>query len=215
MTIAVISDIVGSRSLSDRSAAQRTLDAAIARIEIDLPLALRPLSPTVADEEQGTYERLDDALASLLLLQLALPDGIQCRFGIGIGEVHAVDSVSGTLEDGTGWWAARAAIEAAHAKQQRAAPSARTWVVAAEGEDAGMHSAASLANAYLLARDELVGAMSERTRRLVYGRCLRVTQRELADREGITQPAVSQALAGAGAGSVVEGFVALRRAAAA
>ena len=213
MAVAVISDIVGSRSLPDRSAAQRTLDAAIARIEVDLPIALRPLTPTVADEEQGTYEHLDDALVSLLMLQLALPDGIQCRFGIGIGEVYAVDSPGGTIEDGTGWWAARAAIEAVHAKQQRTAPSARTWVVAAEGEDAGMRTAVSLANAYLLARDELIGAMSERTRRLVYGRCLRVTQRALAAEEGITQPAVSQALAGAGAGSIVEGFVALRKAA--
>lgn len=75
-----------------------------------------------------------------------------------------------------------------------------------------MHSAALLANAYLLARDELVGAMNERTRRLVYGRCLGVTQRELAVSEGITQPAVSQALTSAGAGAVVEGFVALQTA---
>ncbi|MET0734630.1 MAG: SatD family protein [Microbacterium sp.] len=213
MTIAVISDIVGSRRLPDRSAAQRVLDETIARIESDLPLAARPLHPTVADEEQGAYDSLGDALASLLLLQLALPDGVECRFGIGIGEVREVKTTSGAIEDGSGWWAARAAIDTVHAKQQRAAPSARTWVVAAQGEDASMHTAAALANAYLLSRDELVGAMSERTRRLVYGRCLRTTQKELAAAEGITQPAVSQALAGAGAGSVVEGFVALRSAA--
>ncbi|SDH35066.1 SatD family protein [Microbacterium pygmaeum] len=212
MTIAVISDIVGSRRLVDRSASQRVLDDTIARIEADLPLAARPFHPTVADEEQAAYDDLPAALASLLLLQLALPDGIECRFGIGIGEVRAVTTGTGTIEDGSGWWAARAAIDTVHAKQQRAAPSARTWVVAAEGEDAGMHSAALLANAYLLARDELVGAMNERTRRLAYGRCLGVTQRELADGEGITQPAVSQALTGAGAGAVVEGFVALRTA---
>jgi SatD family (SatD) len=210
MTIAVISDIVGSRRLADRDEAQRVLDETIARVEIDLPLAATNFRPTVADEEQATYGTIEDALASLLLLQLALPDGIECRFGIGVGEIRAVATSSGSIQDGSGWWAARAAIDEVHAKQQRAAPSARTWVVAAEGEDAGMHRAAALANAYLLARDELVGAMSQRTRRLVYGRCLRVTQRELAEAEGITQPAVSQALAGAGAGAVVEGFFALR-----
>lgn len=209
MTIAVISDIVGSRRLADRASAQRLLDDAIARVQADLPLAVQPLRLTVGDEEQGTYARLEDALASLLLLQLALPDGIQCRFGLGIGEVREIDSVGGVIADGPGWWAARAAIETVHAKQLRAAPSARTWVVAGQGEDASMHTAA-MANAYLLARDELVAAMSERTRRLVYGRCLGVTQRELARVEGITQPAVSQALTSAGAGSVVEGFLALR-----
>lgn len=209
MTIAVISDIVGSRRLADRASAQRLLDHAIARVQADLPLAVQPLRLTVGDEEQGTYARLEDALASLLLLQLALPDGIECRFGLGIGEVHEIDSVGGVIADGPGWWAARTAIETVHAKQLRAAPSARTWVVAGRGEDASMHTAA-MANAYLLARDELVAAMSERTRRLVYGRCLGVTQRELAQVEGITQPAVSQALTSAGAGSVVEGFFALR-----
>ena len=63
-----------------------------------------------------------------------------------------------------------------------------------------------MANSYLLARDQLVGAMSERTRRLTYGRCHGVTQRALAAAEGITQSAVSQALATSGASAVIEGF---------
>jgi len=62
------------------------------------------------------------------------------------------------------------------------------------------------ANAYVLARDELVSAMSGRTRRLTYGRCLGRTQRELAEAEGITQPAVSQALSAAGSAALVAGF---------
>ena len=164
----------------------------------------------MADEEQGTYATLDAALASLLLLQLALPDEIQCRFGIGIGEVRRVESRTGNIEDGSGWWAARAAIDTVHAKQQRAAPSARTWVVASPGEDAGVHRNVALANAYLLARDQLVGAMTERERRLTYGRCIGRTQNDLAKAEGITQPAVSQALGGAGAHAILEGFALLR-----
>ena len=210
MTIAVISDLVGSRRLADRNAAQLALDSAVERVDEDLPLALRRLRPTVADEEQGTYATLEDALASILLLQLALPEPIQCRFGVGIGEVRPVESRSGTIEDGSGWWAARAAIEIVHAKQQRAAPSARTWVVASPGEDAGVHRNVALANAYLLARDQLVGAMTERERRLTYGRCLGRTQKDLAREEGITQPGVSQALGSAGAHAILEGFALLR-----
>src|SRR6478609_3258967 len=173
MVIATIADIIGSRRFADRGEAQRLIDTAIADVEKQLPLALEPIRPTVGDELQGVYASLDDALASLLLVQLAFPDGVECRFGLGIGAVDAFDSASGRLQDGPGWWAARSAIETVQAKQQRAAPSARTWVVASPDEDAGVHTAAALANSYLLARDHLVGGMNERARRLTLGRCLR------------------------------------------
>lgn len=209
MSIVVIADIVGSRRLADRASAQHALDDAIARVQRDLPVAIQPLRPTVGDEQQGIYPTLASALASLLLLQLALPDDVQCRFGVGIGRIQLLSSAAGEIPEGPGWWSARDAIETVHATQQRAVPTARTWVVASTEEDEAMHSAVSLANAYLLARDELVSAMNERARRLTYGRCRGVTQRELAHAEGITQPAVSQALAAAGAPAVVAGFLAL------
>ncbi|MFT4220921.1 MAG: SatD family protein [Microbacterium sp.] len=207
MPIAAIADIVGSRLLADREAAQRALDEAIDRVERDLPVSERRLRPTVGDEQQGVYASLDAALASLLLIQLALPDGIQCRFGLGIGPMESVPSASGGIPDGPGWWAARAAIDTVHRMQQRAAPTARTWVGAAPGLADGIH----VVNAYLLARDEIVAGMAERTRRLAYGRCFGATQRDLAEREGVTQSAVSQALATAGAHAVVQGFGLLRQ----
>lgn len=206
MPIAVTADIVGSRGLADRGAAQAVLDAAIARAEEALPLAVRALSPTVGDEQQAVYDSLDAAMAALLLLQLTLPDGVECRFGVGIGRIGTVPSASGGIPDGPGWWAARHAIETVHGLQQRTVPSARTWVEASEEEAPDVHDDARRANAYLLARDGLVIAMSERARRLTYGRCLGVTQRELAQAEGITQSAVSQTLASAGSAAVVEGF---------
>lgn len=213
MTVAVTADIVGSRRLPDRGAAQLILDNTIARVEDAMPLAERPLRPTVGDEQQAVYSSLDAALASLLLLQLALPDGVECRFGVGIGSVGTVASIAGDIADGPGWWAAREAIDTVHALQQRTAPRARTWIVAAV--DAGAHeaTAARLANCYLLTRDHLIGAMTQRTRLLAYGRCLGVTQRDLAREEGITQSAVSQLLATSGARAVVEGFQLLRAAA--
>ncbi len=209
MSITVIADIIGSRRLADRAAAQHTLDKAIARVQHDLPVAIQPLQPIVGDELQAVYRTLPEALASLLLLQLTLPDDVQCRFGVGIGRIETVPAAGGEIPEGPGWWAARDAIDTVHTTQQRAVPGARTWVLASPEEDEAMHSAVSLANAYLLARDELVSAMNERTRRLTSGRCRGVTQRELAHAEGITQPAVSQALAAAGAPAVVAGFHAL------
>lgn len=201
--MAVIADIVGSRKLTDRSGVQRAIDEAVARVERDLPLAERPLLPVVGDELQGVYPALSAAMASILLLRLALPDGVECRYGIGLGALGEVPSAAGPLAEGPGWWAARAAIEHVHALQDRTIPGARTWVAAAEGE---AETPARLANAYLLARDQLVSDMTARTRRLVYGRMLGATQARLARDEGITQSAVSQALATAGAAAVIEGF---------
>lgn len=206
MVIATIADIVGSRRLADRGAAQRAIDTAIAAIEEQLPLALEPLRPTVGDELQGVFTSLDGALATTLLVQLALPDIVQCRFGLGVGATGLVASASGDIPDGPAWWAARAAIDHVHALEQRTVPSARTWVVAHDEEPDAAHEAARRADLYLLARDQLVGGMSERARRLTYGRCFGVTQRELAAQEGITQSAVSQLLAASGAAAVVEGF---------
>lgn len=210
MVIAVLADIVGSRRLDDRTAAQRVLDDTIARVEGDLPLATQPLTPTVGDEQQGVYLELSDAMVSLLMIQLRLPDGIAFRFGIGVGEVRPVESVHRELADGPGWYAARAAIETVHAREGRAVPRTRSWIVGAPGQDEVMESTIAASNAYLLVRDELVGAMSERERRLTYGRLLGRSQQELAAEEGITQPGVSKSLRTAGAAALIEGVAALR-----
>ena len=210
MAVAVIADIIGSRALPDRGAAQRVLDDTIVRVEGDLPVAVRGLRPVFSDELQGEFDTVEAALAFVLMLQLALPDDIGCRFGVGIGSVRLVASAGGDLPEGPAWWSAREAIEIVHEKQQRSVPGARTWIVPAAEEPASVHRQVDLANAYLLARDQLVVAMTERTRRLVYGRCRGLTQRQLAAEEGISQPAVSQALASAGASAVIGGFELLR-----
>jgi hypothetical protein len=203
MAVAVIADIVGSRAASDRAAIQRDIDETIVRVERDHPLAEQALRPVVGDELQGTYPTLEAAMASLLLVRLALPDGVECRYGIGVGAMGLVPSRSGDLPEGPGWWAAREAIESVAADQRRAIPGARTRVSAAEGEDT---RPVHLANAYLFARDQLVGEMTGRARRLAYGRIGGQTQAQLAEEEGISQSAVSQALASAGVAALIEGF---------
>lgn len=210
MTVAVIADIVGSRELDDRAGAQRAIVDAVARVEADAPMAAAPLTAVVGDEFQGEFPTIGAATASLLLLRLQLPDGVDCRFGVGVGDVRPVELGDRTIPEGPAWWAARAAIERVEALQHRAAPLARTWIEAAEGQDATMLETIAVANAYVLSRDQLVSSMSQRTRRLTYGRCLGRSQRDLAAHEGITQSAVSQALASAGSSAVVEGFLALR-----
>ncbi|HWT32226.1 MAG TPA: SatD family protein [Microbacterium sp.] len=210
MVVTVIADIVGSRRLADRTAAQLAFDETIARVEKQHPLADQPLTPTVGDEQQGVYRRLSQAMTSLLLLQLALPEGLEFRFGIGIGTVTPVGSAHGELSDGPGWWAAREAIEYVHARQHRAVPGMRTWIVGAAGQDEVMDTVVAASNAYLLARDDLIAHMSDRERRIAYGRASGLSQRALAEQEGITQPSVSKALRGSGANALIEGLAALK-----
>ena len=206
MTVAVIADIVGSRKLPDRAAAQHELDAAIDRAEAARPLALQRLAPTVGDELQGVYRSLGDAVISTLMLQLALPAGIECRFGVGVGELTTIPTAKGAVSEGPGWWAAREAIDLVHEKQQRTAPLARTWIVAASGQDEVMSSTIGPLNSYLLVRDQLVGSMSERERRLTYGRAIGTSQRDLAIEEGISQPSISKSLRAAGSAAILDGL---------
>lgn len=208
MAIAVTADIIGSRQLADRNAAQRAFDETIAAVERDFPLATHGLRPTVGDEQQAVYPTLEAALGAILLLRLALPDGVEFRYGVGMGDIGRVRSTTSTqgISDGPGWWAARSAVEHVEVLQRRAAPQARSWIIAHESVAAEHAQTVDWANAHLLTRDEIVGAMSERVRRLTYGRCLSRTQRELAAAEGITQSAVSQSLSTSGAAAIVEGF---------
>lgn len=207
MATVVIADIVRSRDIRDRTVAQRELEAALARVAEALPVTATPLAPTVGDELQGIYPDLPAVVATTLLLRLTLPEQVDCRFGVGIGQVEEIPSTAGVLSEGPAWWAAREAIETVEGLARRTAPTARTWV--RDADDAASELI-RLTNAGLLARDSMIGRMSDRARRLTFGRCLGRTQQELAEEEGISQSAVSQALATSEAAALVEGYRVLR-----
>jgi hypothetical protein len=113
------------------------------------------------------------------------------------------------VQDGSGWWLARSAIDEAHRREKSRTPSVRGWFRAADG-DAAIEP---LVNAYLLGRDQIVGSMSERGRRLASGTMLGRLQGELAEAEGITQSAVSQGLRRSGGASLIAAIDELREAA--
>ena len=209
MVAALIADIVASRELDDRPAAQRALEETLAEVAGVAPPAERPLVPTVGDELQGIYPDLSAAVAATLLLQLALPEQIELRFGIGVGDVEDIPSARGVLSEGEAWWAARSAIEEVEHLSRRAAPTARTRVAAPASAPAEVRELVRVANSGLLARDRAVAQLSPRVRRILYGRWLGRTQQEIAEAEGIGQSAVSQAIAAADGGALIEGLRAL------
>ena len=197
--VAVIADLVDSKNISDRRSAQESIAAAFALVDALVPHD-QSMRATVGDEFQAVYSTVARALEATLLARLALPAGIDCRFGLGLGQVIDVgDGIAGSVQDGSGWWLARDAINQAHAREDSRTPSVRAWFSAGDGDVARE----GLVNAYLLARDHVVGSMTERSRRLVFGSMLGSSQGELAEAEGITQSAVSQSLRRSGGVSLI------------
>src|SRR5690242_10256453 len=152
---AVIGDLVGSRRAEDRAAIHRSLVEALAATNRLVP-AEQDLEPTVGDEFQGAYARLEAAAHAALVVRLHLMPLADARAGIGLGEARTIDPHrTPRIQDGPAWWAARAAL--VHLGRPRSA-GLRTWY---DGEGA------SAENAYLLARDALVDRLSERGRRML------------------------------------------------
>ncbi|KQR06790.1 hypothetical protein ASF74_05415 [Arthrobacter sp. Leaf145] len=189
--VALIVDIVNSRKLRDRLGAQRSIRSVFEDAHNEYP-ALKPLWPTVGDEFQAVFETLGDALLTTALVRLALPEDVDCRFGLGRGETADVDaSTPVAIQDGSAWWNAREAIEATHRREHKNEPYLRSWFVSSNPREAGTMA---LVNSFILLRDSLISSMRPRDRRLTVGALLGSSQLDLAQREGISQSAVSQSL---------------------
>lgn len=126
MSVALLVDVVSSRAADRGELHERLLAAAAATNEAVPPS--HPLRPTVADELQGVYDSLGEALAASYALRLELAPRWDVRFGIGGGEVRTVDDGLG-IQDGSAWWRAREAIDWVHQQAERKGyESARTAI---------------------------------------------------------------------------------------
>ncbi len=215
----VIGDLVGSRGAPNRRALHRAVEKALVSVNATVP-AVTELRVTVGDEFQGAYATLGAAIEAALRVRLELLPAADVRVGIGRGPVQLLDAERG-IEDGPGWWAARAAIVAVEQAAGRAATRhLRTAYRAAPdgggaargaGDDDGAgggpgarDDTADAVNAALLCRDHLVGSLSQRSIRLLRGLMdPHTTQSELATLEGISASAVSQRVRADGIGAVL------------
>jgi hypothetical protein len=193
----LIGDVVGSRDAGSRAALHARLEALVAHVNAETAPVV-PLRITVGDEYQGCWSTVGQALVALRMLRLdGLPD-VDLRHGLGWGEVTVL-SEAPRVEDGPGWWAARAAIEYAAAEARRPGlRHVRTAFRLAEavpgaerpGENRGLDEHA--VNAALMLRDQLLGGLSERSLSVLRGLLEGRTQREIAEAEGVSASAVSQ-----------------------
>ena len=217
---AVIADIVGSRTLTDRADAQRIFEAALERASEGLALLQAPY-PTVGDEFQAVAYTLEDALLLTLRAQLLLPPQLQLRFGIGAGRIEEFASgvhrqapargrgaESAALQDGSAWWAARAAINRAHDVQDASNPFIRTWfMVHASVESEFSSHCQTCINAMLSLRDHSILKLSARHRRITASLLLGKTQVEIARAEKLSQQAISDFARGTGAGLIQSSLI--------
>ncbi len=180
---ALIGDLVGSRRLADRAAAQRRVDAVLADVE-QRSHGVQRLEVTVGDEFQGAFSTLGEASGAALLVRLGLLPEVDVRIGIGHGEADVFDAARRPLlQDGPAWWAAREALEWLAAPRRS---RLRTWFVG---------PGAAVANAHLLCRDALVDRLGERGWRMLRLSLQGESQQRIAEAEGVTKSAVSQQFA--------------------
>ena len=217
---AVIADIVGSRTLTNRADAQRIFEAALERASEGLALLQAPY-PTVGDEFQAVAYTLEDALLLTLRAQLLLPPQLPLRFGIGAGRreefasgVHRQAPARGrgaesaALQDGSAWWAARAAINRAHDVQDSSNPFIRTWFMAHASVESEFSShCQTCINAMLSLRDHSILKLSARHRRITASLLLGKTQVEIARVEKLSQQAISDFARGTGAGLIQSSLI--------
>jgi DNA-binding transcriptional LysR family regulator len=206
---AVLGDIIGSRGFHDRRDLHARLVGRLDELndllraeegETGVPLLVSPLRVTAGDEYQGTFTNLGGALRATGWLRLALLPDIDLRHGLGWGPVEVLDDEP-RVEDGPGWWAARAAVVAVEEEATRPGHRRRrTAYQRAEGYD-GPDPAA--VNAALVLRDELLGRLSDRSLGVLRGLLDGRTQREIAQKLGVSPSAVSQRVRNDGLAALV------------
>ena len=195
-SVTVIGDLVGSRRSADRSAVHARFEQAVDAINAEFAPPV-PLRIGLGDEFQGIFASLGAAIAATLRLRMTLLPDVDVRQGIGWGRVLVL-AEEPRVEDGPGWWAARAAIETVEAYERKAPlRGVRTAYVPADDE-AG--PAPALVNATLMARDQIVTGLSERSMSVLDGLLRGRQQQEIADDLGISPSAVSQRIRADGIG---------------
>lgn len=183
----LIGDVVASRAARDRSALHRRLVTALDEVNEALD-PVHPLRITVGDEYQGAFTSIADAVRASLLVRLALGQD-DVRHGLGWGAVEQLQSEP-PVEDGPGWWAARAAIEHVHTQQSQAATRWRRTAFRTPEADAAL--VAQAVEAALVLRDQALGRLDERSLSVLSGMLAGRTQREISEELQVSASAISQ-----------------------
>ncbi|MGH2621881.1 MAG: SatD family protein [Anaerolineales bacterium] len=181
--LAVIGDIVGSKTISNRGAFQRRLARAItsANKSFAQTIASRFVL-TVGDEFQGLLAREEQIVAILASLRSAIHP-VELRFGIGVGRINTPLRPEALGMDGPCFHYGRGALERAAA---RGTP--------VEVEAGTLQEPFSI---YALLYSALRGRWTQRQRQVIDLAMSGMEGKRIASRLSISPPAVTQHLAAA------------------
>lgn len=214
---AVLGDLVRSRMQPERADLQHHLSQVLERVN-ERFAPVDPLQITIGDEFQGLFASIQDALGATLWVRAWMKPRSDVRFGIGWGKLATYDAARSPFgQDGPAWWAAREALDEAHAFGDRhGVPRGWRTVVRLGASDAGSPPERSdvappaevgvaglpppepmtvdlegLLNAFLALRDHLVADLDEEDVEVLGQLESGIAQRQIAERLGISQQAVS------------------------
>jgi hypothetical protein len=202
--VALIGDIVESRTHRDRQALHDAFASALEHANATVPTD-DPAVITVGDEFQGVYPTLGAALRASFVIRAQLHPVADVRFGLGRGSVSTLDPERG-IHDGPAYWAARDAIVAAEERATRAQTRTSRTAYLAPEEPAAQVSAVQAA---LDCLDFMVGSLSTTSRAILGGLMHGQAQHEVADQVGISPSAVSQRVRRDGIGVALEAMATL------
>ena len=181
--LAVIADIVRSRTITDRGAFQKRLARAITSINKTFAQAIASrFVLTVGDEFQGLLHSEDQIVPILASLRSAIHP-VELRFGIGVGRISTPLRPEALGMDGTCFHNARGALERA---EKRGTP---VEVEAGERQETF--------SIYALLYGALRGLWTQRQRQVIDLAMSGMKGKRIASRLGISPPAVTQHLGAA------------------
>jgi len=184
---AVIGDVVGSRQAASRSRLQQRLDRALAAVN-EAMVPVQPLTPTLGDEFQGMYGRVQDAIEASLRLRVELVGKVDVRIGIGWGTLRTQDASRTPFgQDGPCWWRARDALqELARTERSNQEPNSLRTVCRTGNAQEQTY------NAILVLRDQILSGIDEGDATILKLLIGGASQQEAASRLGVNKSSVSR-----------------------
>jgi hypothetical protein len=196
--IAVIGDVVESRKIKQREAAQQGLQELLAFLNAAFGKGvLAPFSLSRGDEIQALVVRAD-ILPGVLWHAASRFRHSAIRFGFGLGHLATPLAPLPMQTDGPAWWAARKAVENAAATRRNGG----VW--------RGFGTNDPVLTAFGTLLDHIRGRLTQRQRAVVEQLRSGADMVQAAERLGITKQAVSGIVAAAGWRAYQEGENALR-----
>lgn len=178
---AIIGDMVQSRNLSDRQKVQEVFSMALKSAQQAYGRGIvSPLTLTIGDEFQAVLADARDFFAIINHLEENLP-AIRFRYGLGVGEINTTLNRKAAIGmDGPAFHFARQALEQARKEGRRfvfvcALPKTQARI------DLLLHWI-----------DAITAGWSKEKEQILRLSQLRLTQKAIAAKIGISQPAVSQ-----------------------